>query len=492
MDNKDNNVVCLHPLYRVIKHNECKVVNRLPEQLILVRRDKSEHVKSKLVNGNIYTWFEKYDHIYVDDILNPSVYAMPIPCGKCYLCLNRLVNRWSMRIKHDIETDLCRAFFFTLTYRPEDRCTHIIKNVDTRTGEVVCRPCKPYELLSKMPRVQDQIKKLVDPISGEIRYYLQKGAIVYNTSRFTGTDIVDNYDPLTDSCTHRFEFDKRDTFEEIEEYENEHGFLYYPDVQNFIKRLRRVLDYYYGIKNVKFFVCGEYSPAPHILPNGHMTEGFLPHYHVLMWFKDTDKSNRGYVWYDSKTKKRVVSKFNTDITNFTLRLANGVRVFPLIEDLVRSLTFQCWQHAEEKSFNFSSVRSVEGCSRYISKYMLKAVIKENKYSEHQDQFPFKRWFSKGIGKNFVMTYKLGLQDHNSFKFEKDGFDFFYPSIYMKWSFSEFNEDGKVVTRWYENPNYFDMYRTREEYCHLLPPMKHKDIMNTCKKVALMYFGMSDR
>lgn len=44
------------------------------------------------------------------------------------------------------------------------------------------------------------------------------------------------------------------------------------DCQKFIKRVRRYVEYHYGIKNLKFYMAGEYGPKT-----------YRPHYHLIMF-----------------------------------------------------------------------------------------------------------------------------------------------------------------------------------------------------------------
>lgn len=53
------------------------------------------------------------------------------------------------------------------------------------------------------------------------------------------------------------------------------------DVQDFMKRLRFFSDH-----PLRYYLCGEYGSEPYLLPNGKMTEGFMPHYHICLFGED--------------------------------------------------------------------------------------------------------------------------------------------------------------------------------------------------------------
>ena len=52
-------------------------------------------------------------------------------------------------------------------------------------------------------------------------------------------------------------------------------FLYYPDLQKYIKRVRKHADKKFGAK-VRYYACGEYGPVH-----------YRPHWHILFYF-DSD------------------------------------------------------------------------------------------------------------------------------------------------------------------------------------------------------------
>lgn len=70
--------------------------------------------------------------------------------------------------------------------------------------------------------------------------------------------------------------------------------LYKKDVQDWLKRLRRSVNYHYGVDGVRFYLCGEYGPTT-----------FRPHYHVCLFGVPDDSlsvlgsNSLGNTLYDS-------------------------------------------------------------------------------------------------------------------------------------------------------------------------------------------------
>lgn len=65
-------------------------------------------------------------------------------------------------------------------------------------------------------------------------------------------------------------------------YSNFNGIvtLSIPDLQDFLKRLRRFYDYHYNINNIRFYAAGEYG-----------SQTLRPHYHLILYNVDASKLN---------------------------------------------------------------------------------------------------------------------------------------------------------------------------------------------------------
>ena len=324
VDVSDSSCSCLHPIYKVITKKECTTVRHIPQSFYKVRKEEfskesREHFNVIRVDHSLPILnFNKYVAVYVDDLRKPSVYCIALPCGCCSECLNRITNRWSMRLKLDIERPQIRAYFVTLTYSPDKRC-HTIYNVNHDTGEIYTR--KNYR---KLPYLVREIRSarlpfgqyintkdypfLTEEMEEQVESQLSKEYYVDDTTLFIPsgfTGVVNFNCGYNGNNLPTWECNEDSIKGELKEFSSSHGYLNYSDVQKFFKRVRRTLYYYYGISELKYFLCGEYSPAPHLGKDGKMTEGFLPHYHMLLWFKDTNKSNCGWTQPKPRRNKRV-------------------------------------------------------------------------------------------------------------------------------------------------------------------------------------------
>lgn len=66
------------------------------------------------------------------------------------------------------------------------------------------------------------------------------------------------------------------------------------DLYKFLKRVRK------RGEKVKYYAAGEYGEPSRILPNGYITKGERPHYHIILMGKDY---LRGETYLDTKSKK---------------------------------------------------------------------------------------------------------------------------------------------------------------------------------------------
>lgn len=172
------------------------------------------------------------------------------------------------------------------------------------------------------------------------------------------------------------------------------GSLNVDTFKDFMKRLRRRLDYYYGVK-IRFFHCGEYGDL-----------NFRPHYHAVIFGWDfPDK----IVWKNSPS-------------GFTICRS------PLLEEL--------WP------FGFSSVGAVsfESCA-YVARYVLKKRSGDLARERYERVDPF-------TGELFIIQPEYATMS----RMPGIGYDFFkshYTDIYPK-DFMTFG-DGRRL----QPPPYFD-------------------------------------
>lgn len=143
------------------------------------------------------------------------------------------------------------------------------------------------------------------------------------------------------------------------------------DVQLFMKRLRRRLEYHLGIKGIRYFAVGEYGGRTH-----------RPHYHVLI-----------FGWSPS------------DLVYHKMHKGNVVYRSPLIEDLWtvrRSL-----DSADRVSLGFSSVSEVTPfVAKYAARYVTKKFARISQDDSHSivPEFTLQSVRNGGIGATWFDKY----------------------------------------------------------------------------------------
>lgn len=170
-----------------------------------------------------------------------------VKCGKCPACLQEKACARANRIRNNFSSGSI-ALFITLTY-------------DNRFI--------PYVLRNDIKAYGD-LNIYRDAI---VRY-------VYNPhSNSTSLKVFDNYEsvgsvPLSECCV-----DNVSNLRPLTHYKDRIGVCWYPDIQNFFKRLRIVLKRHYNYeKYFSYFSCSEYG--------GHT---YRPHFHALLFVPSSDE-----------------------------------------------------------------------------------------------------------------------------------------------------------------------------------------------------------
>lgn len=187
-----------------------------------------------------------------------------VKCGKCASCLQDKADRRMFRIRnHYRPTDLC--LFVTLTYSNE-----YVPYI--RYDELPYRDIEGYESWRyDADRIYDHLDYVPIENTTEINVY-RDGKVRSYKDRFIRTherDLLDTFivDRALIGSTHGLVplQNQSDT--------NKIGVLYYPDVQNFIKKLRQNLKRVYGFQDpISYFSVGEYGPTT-----------LRPHFHLLLF-----------------------------------------------------------------------------------------------------------------------------------------------------------------------------------------------------------------
>ena len=181
--------------------------------------------------------FGKYVH---NSYIHKSVF---VSCGKCESCLQQKANARAMRIRNHADGRLC--LFVTLTY----------------ANEFI-----PYIQTSSLVNLDDVVFKDITVYrDAYVRYYLDRKIVTFNQS------IVDTFSSkdFNKYCYDVPELNKKSSCT---------GIVYWPDVQNFIKRLRINLKRTYNYeKPISYFAVGEY---------GAKKKSWRPHFHLLLYFSE--------------------------------------------------------------------------------------------------------------------------------------------------------------------------------------------------------------
>ena len=227
------------------------------------------------------------------------------------------------------------------------------------------------------------------------------------------------------------------------------GFLCRKDVQDFMKRLRKVMDKYYHV-HIQMFGCGEYGGDA--WSKERQTYGTSrPHYHILVWF-DGLESNKELFGYSIPVDKRAFFKgYVPKLTQTT---------FKMIVD-------RCWSKSSGRTLVVEPTRNIEATSRYVTKY----ILKEMEQHKHRNDYccqrvPMFRMFSQHIGLEGAINYlenlrkqiaegvielptyhKVAVVDHQLTDIELS-----LPSYYSRYAFKQLG---------YENDKHFDQTACEE-------------------------------
>lgn len=188
----------------------------------------------------------------VTDYYKPYLRQMSVPCGHCPACLNNRMLGYVSRLKEESRKHKF-TYHVTLTYAEE--CVHTISFYHDKNQE------------------KSSIYALYDDKFTDVAC---KHRLVF--------DVFDN--PHRRVSSHdKFRGQVYDDAKRLANNESKYGdnklrYVERRDLQLFFKRLRRQLEYHYGIKEqIRYYAALEYSP-----------EKLRPHWHVLLWFESPEIS----------------------------------------------------------------------------------------------------------------------------------------------------------------------------------------------------------
>lgn len=192
-----------------------------------------------------------------------------VPCGHCEACKQAKAQSRARRIRNH-ERDGYIALFVTLTY--SNKFIPYVRRSDIQTinkelhfEDVFVPPCR-YDLKSAFQWLSNTTFKLPVYRDGVARYYRGEPK-EKSRQRIIGEYSLDDLSSLL--------MNYKDIRYPRHKFKDAIGVCYYPDLQNFLKRLRINLKRYYGYKDpISYYSCSEYGPCSD-----------RPHFHLLIYCK---------------------------------------------------------------------------------------------------------------------------------------------------------------------------------------------------------------
>lgn len=220
-----------------------------------------------------------------------------VSCGKCPACQQEKANKRTQRIKnHAVFGELC--IFVTLTY----------KNCFI-----------PYVKKSELYKSPYSFNIYRDSVSRRNRV---SSNYVFSDVVTDGLSVLDNV-RLFDSV---FTDSDIDTLLSLKNYGSDKvGVIYYPDLQNFFKRLFINLKRKYHVFNkISYFACAEYGPTT-----------YRPHFHLLLFVPSSQEATlRSAIiesWpYGDKYRTAKYIEIAKDASSYVSSYVNRGSCFPKI------------------------------------------------------------------------------------------------------------------------------------------------------------------
>ena len=230
-----------------------------------------------------------------------------VSCGHCPACLQEKAVKRTNRIRYNYPKDgSLVALFVTLTYRND--CIPYIRFSDFKD------PC--VDIFRHVPVYRDY----------DVRW--NRCSSDYRVSRSSY-----RLDTPLETLDVPSELDLSGCKMLRGQDEDKIGVCYYPDVQNFIKRLRQNLirKYNYG-DNIQFFSCSEYGPTSH-----------RPHFHLLIFcpfsrYKDVSSAIAASWSFDDYFRTRENISIARDASSYVSSYVNSSTSLPSLFKEFRSLS----------------------------------------------------------------------------------------------------------------------------------------------------------
>lgn len=196
-------------------------------------------------------------------------------CDQCPACLKRKQSNWRNRLTHEINNSKA-SLFITLTYSNE----HLpLVTYDKHSNEILM---VSHSSFNRKGTVQYKLltDSFIDKYPNFKNTFTNHLSTGYSSSKFFNP-ITKQYE-YEDKTEITFPHYVESRINSVVTYNNSNTFaiVLRKDIQDFLKRLRTLLDRLDGYdnrdKSFRYFICSEYGP-----------ETFRPHYHGTLHFNDS-------------------------------------------------------------------------------------------------------------------------------------------------------------------------------------------------------------
>lgn len=266
-----------------------------------------------------------------------------VDCGTCPACLQSKAIRRTNKIRYNAKSNY-DCFFITLTYRSE--CIPYIRRSELKYGN----PDTPYyydedcNIVRDIPVYRDYDVRYVRVGSS----YTSQRKLIYNhevpissipiqqSSIVGGTNGLPNFvQSIHNGC--------------VTYAEDKIAIKYYPDVQNYIKKLRQILYRNYHVQvPFDYFICSEYGET-----------SMRPHYHVLLF---TERTPQAYELFKAASAKAWA--FDTDDVS-ERRFERAIRPESYVATYVNCFTYLPSLFRSERAFRPQTSHSLHfGFGKY--------------------------------------------------------------------------------------------------------------------------------
>lgn len=226
-------------------------------------------------------------------ITAPDGHTMPVPCGKCKYC--QLKKSYNNKRLCDIEANNHEyTYFATLTYSKE------------YVPYISLKPNKSFSFSALQSYSIYPCNRIAEHENFDIYPYFLPTDVFMSKEEFN--DIISRVNSTNTQSNNRI------------------NVLYYHDIQNFLKRLRKNVSKFSN-SQLRYYAVGEYGP-----------EHYRPHWHVILYFNDKAISENivqvvskswKYGYTNTSKSRGKVSHYLTSYVNSNAIIPNLYKTKPI-------------------------------------------------------------------------------------------------------------------------------------------------------------------